>query len=108
METITQKPMSDYEKLQQLGDQPQRELIFNLFSSEINYDDLLGDINGVMEWYEIYLLSPEFQKLDRERQKETFIKFKNIDYLLRTLDKFEIDNKLNGYNYEFNKYLESL
>ncbi|MGN7758903.1 hypothetical protein ACTJIV_15630 [Chryseobacterium sp. 22532] len=61
----------------------------------------LFEISGMQSWFDIYLLSPEFQELDRDRQKKTLELFRKLRYVLEGVDDFMDENQLGEYNSEY-------
>lgn len=78
--------------------------ILTEFNPEIN--KALCSNLCIQEWFDIYILSPEFQKIDRDRQKETLTLFRDIKFVLEEIKDFMIENKIGEYNSEYYQWRE--
>lgn len=95
METITK---NTYDRIREI-DRKELDNLIELIS------DFGNDVNHaitqrgfyISDWFRAYLLSPEFQKIERDRQLEIFEHFENIKFLLEELNSFNSKHGIGAY-----------
>lgn len=55
---------------------------------------------SLINWFQAYVLSPEFAELNREKQKANLAQFEHLRFLFNQIESFMQDHKLGSHNYE--------
>ena len=63
-------------------------------SSDTLYDMETSTAFGLSAWFKSYVLSPEFQELDRKIQREVFDHYENAKSILECINKFTEKHRL--------------
>lgn len=91
----------DEVKIPKINSEKKDNLIGYLTGSSTEIWEALYKSEGMNKWFDIYLLSPEFQKLDREEQKNALLVNRSIRSVLEVIDEFLEENGLGEYNSEY-------
>lgn len=91
-----------YNKIDNLDTDDKNCLLHTISDFEKEIEEAFNENSpfSMINWFQAYVLSPEFAELNRDKQKANFAQFEHLRFLFKQIDSFMQDHRLGGYNYE--------
>lgn len=93
METI--KYVSDYDKVKKIDRKDLEKIVHNIATVSHSFNKMNGELGcSLFEWFRAFVLSPEFQSLERKKQNEIFEHYDYASYAIKEIDELMYENQL--------------
>lgn len=91
-----------YNKIDKLETEDKNCLLHMISDFDIELAETFNENSpfSMINWFQAYVLSPEFAELNREKQKANFTQFEHLRFIFTQIESFMQDHKLGSHNYE--------